>query len=92
MEFDSENCQKVRINVYAIDEYISFSNYFNRKEFIKSNLLRRVTGDEKSRYALFRKLSKLIEERLNIFMKLSPQKASNNKTKIVMIIFIVKII
>lgn len=78
LKFESESSIKFRINVFAIDEYANFSefaslsNYSLKKEYFHSNVKRRVIVDEKSKYSLFRKISKLFEDRINIITKLSP--------------------
>lgn len=78
LKFESESSIKFKINVFAIDEYANFSefaslsNYSLKKEYFHSNVKRRVIADEKSRYSLFRKISKLFEDRINIITKLSP--------------------
>lgn len=83
MKLEYESSIKFRINVFAIDEYANFSefaslsNYSPKKEYFHSSVKRRVTVDEKSKYALFRKISKLFEDRINIISKLGPARMLN---------------
>jgi len=80
LKFDNESSLKFKINVYAIDEYANFSefanlsNYALKKEYFHSNVKRRVIVDEKSKYTLFRKITKLFEERFYIITKFSPNR------------------
>jgi len=79
LKFENESSLKFKINIFAIDEYANFSefsslsNYALKKEYFHSNVKRRVIVEEKSNYYLFRKISKIFEERIYIITKLSPR-------------------
>ena len=95
IKFD-DNIGKFKLNVFAIDEYINLSNFtqlqnISRREYKLSNSLIKIHVDDKSNYSLFRKITKLFEERLNFLNKFVSQKTNIKKSKQVLLLFLVNL-